>query len=195
VSESSPGTRLVAGVTVPAVGVWAIDPCHSFVGFSSRRLGIAFVRGRFRSVSGRVHVAEHPSESWVEAVIGTASVDSGSAERDERLRSAEHLDVARHPTAAFRSTRVRWNGSRGVVTGELTLVGATNAIDVNFAYRGTVVDPWGAQRSVFAGEAVIDREDWGLTWNVTLEGGGQFIGPQLRLDLEVETVGPEPLVE
>jgi polyisoprenoid-binding protein YceI len=185
-------TRLVAGVEVPAIGVWSIDPGHTYVGFTARRLAVAVVRGRFTSVCGHVDVAEDPSKSSVEALVATASVDSGSWDRDERLRSAEHLDVARHPTAVFRSTRMWWNGRRGRMTGELTLVGVTNPVVLDVAYRGTVVDPWGAQRSVFSAGAVLDREDWGLTWNVTLEGGGMLVGRRIHVEIELETVRLAP---
>ena len=194
VSDALSPTRMVAGVEVPAVGVWQIDPDHTYVGFSARRLGVSWVRGCFTSLAGHVDVAEDPSQSSVEAIISTASVDSGSPDRDERLRAAENLDVARHPTAVFRSTDTRWDGRSGRMTGQLTLVGVTNTVELQIAYRGTVVDPWGAQRSVFSAEGVIDREDWGLTWNVTLDRGGLLVSRQVRVEIDVETVRCAPRV-
>jgi polyisoprenoid-binding protein YceI len=179
---------MVAGVEVPAVGMWQIVPDHTYVGFSARRLGVSWVRGWFTSLAGYVDVTEDPSQSSVEAIISTASVDSGSTDRDERLRSAENLDVARHPTAVFRSTDTRWDGRSGRITGQLTLVGVTNTVELQIAYRGTVVDPWGAQRSAFSAEGDIDREDWGLTWNVTLDRGGVLVSRQVRVEIDVEAV-------
>ena len=184
----STSTRLVAGRVLPAAGRWQIDPDHVFLGFSARRLRVATVRARFTSVSGHIDVAEDPSDSAVEVVVSTASVESGSTARDDRLRSAEHLDVTRHPTAAFRSTGIRWDGRLAHVAGQLTLAGVTNAIELDVTYFGTVVDPWQAARSVFAADLVIDREDWGLTWNVTLSGGEVLVSRQVRITIEAETV-------
>jgi polyisoprenoid-binding protein YceI len=188
VSVWSPPTRLVAGIEVPAVGTWAIDPDHAYVGFSARRLAVASIRGRFAAVLGQVNVAEELSDSSVEAIIATASVASGSGDRDDQLRSAEHLDVDRHPTAVFRSTHTRWNGRRGLVIGQLTLVGVTNTVELEVVYRGTVVDPWGAHRSVFSAGGVINRDDWGVSWNVTLEGGGLLVSRHIGIEIEVETI-------
>lgn len=192
VSVWSPPTRLVAGIEVPAVGTWAIDPDHAYVGFSARRLAVASIRGRFAAVLGQVNVAEELSDSSVEAIIATASVASGSGDRDDQLRSAEHLDVDRHPTAVFRSTHTRWNGRRGQVIGQLTLVGVTNTVELEVVYRGTVVDPWGVHRSVFSAGCVINRDDWGVSWNVTLEGGGLLVSRHIGIEIEVETIRRPP---
>ena len=192
VSTWSAPTRLVAGIEVPAVGCWVIDPDHAYVGFSARRLTVASIRGRFTEVLGQVDVAQDPSDSSIEAVIATASVDSGSGDRDDHLRSAEHLDVDRHPTAVFRSTDVHWKGLRGQVAGQLTLVGVTNTVELEVIYRGTVLDPWGVHRSVFSARGVINRDDWGVSWNVTLDGGGLLVSRYIGVEIEVETVRRPP---
>ena len=192
VSSSSPPTRLVAGIEVPAVGSWVIDPDHAYVGFSTRRLGVASIRGRFSKVLGQVDVAQELSDSSFEAIIATASVESGSGPRDDHLRSAEHLDVDRHPTAIFRSTHIRWKGLRGQVIGQLTLVGVTNTVELEVVYRGIVLDPWGVDRAVFSARAVINRDDWGLSWNVTLEDGGLLVSRDIGVEIEVETVRRPP---
>ncbi len=181
-------TRVVDGVRVPAVGTWDIDPDYAYIGFRGRHLGLAPVRGRFTSVLGHVEIARIPSESSVEAVIQMTSVSSGSARRDARLRSIEHFDVARHPTASFRSTHTRWDGRRARVEGQLTVVGATNTIELHVAYRGTVVDPWGAARSAFSAVGVLNREDWGLTWNMSLARGGFLVGRDVRVEIDIETI-------
>jgi polyisoprenoid-binding protein YceI len=185
---SPPPTRVVGGVVLPAVGRWNIDSDHAYVGFSARRLAVSSVRVRFTAVSGYVEIADDPAASSVEVVVATASVASGSADCDHRLRSAEHLDVARHPTATFHSSSTRWDGPRATVAGLLTLVGVTNTVELDVTYRGTAIDPWGAQRSAFSAAGVIDREDWGLTWNVTLDGGGRLVSRDVRLAIELETV-------
>lgn len=118
-------TRLVAGVPLPVAGTWTIDPGHSEVAFVGRHFMIAKVRGRFTDVRGTLRFAVDPAESTLDVTIGMASVESGSAVRDEHLRSAELFDVATFTEAAFRSTAIDWNGTRGTVHGDLTIHGIT----------------------------------------------------------------------
>jgi polyisoprenoid-binding protein YceI len=113
-----------------------------------------------------------------------ASVDSGDQARDDHLRSADHFDVDNHPTASFRSTEVRWSGRRGTVRGGLTIKPVTLEVD----YLGHALDPWGSDRAVYSASATINREDWGLTWNMALEAGGILVSRVIRLELEVETI-------
>jgi polyisoprenoid-binding protein YceI len=183
-----PPVRLVDGVSLPAVGTWLIDPDRAYVGFRGRHLGLAPIRGRFTSVSGRLEIAEIPSESSVEVEIAMASVVSGSRRHDAWLHSLEHFDARRRPIATFRSTRTRWNGRRAQVEGPLTIIGATNTIELSVEYRGTVVDPEGAPRATFLAAGPLDRSDWGLTWRLTLDGGGILVGRRVRLEIELEAV-------
>jgi polyisoprenoid-binding protein YceI len=115
-------------------------------------------------------------------------VTAGSVDGDARLRSPDHLDVARHPTAEFRSTHVDWHGSTALVNGLLTMVGATDAVDLDVRYRGTVVDPWGQQRCGFSAFTTIERDRWGLGWNVTLDDGGVLVSRLITVQIDVETV-------
>ena len=172
----------------PGLGTWEIDPEHAYVGFCGRRLDRSRVRGRFTTVSGAVHVAEHAKDSAVWAVVEMASVQTGSLARDDRLRSIEHFDVARHPTASFQSSSIGWSGHGATVSGQLTVVGVTNVVNFGVRYRGVVTDPHGIERSLFSATTVVNRADWGLTWNVTLADGGTLIGDWVRVDVEVETV-------
>jgi polyisoprenoid-binding protein YceI len=173
---------------LPPPGSWAIDPGHAQVAFVGRHLMLTKVRGRFTGVSGTVVVAEDPSASSVEVVIDMASVDSGDAARDDHLRSADHFDVERHPTATFRSRAVDWDGTTGTVAGELTIKGITRPVLLTVAYAGRVVDPWGHDKAVFSASTTIDREDWGLTWNMLLEAGGVLVSKRIGIEIEVETV-------
>ena len=185
---ATPPSRLVRGVAVPAVGVWAIDPEHVFVGFRADRLGRFPVHGRFMSVAGSVDIGADLGDSSVVATVATATVSAGCVETDSRLRSCDHLDVERHPTAEFRSTDVDWVGRRARVSGLLTMVGATDTIELDVHYRGTVTDPWGRQRSGFSAFTTIDRERWGLGWNVTMADGGLLVSRLIRVRIDVETV-------
>ena len=161
VTGSTPPSRLVGGRTVPAVGVWVIDPDHAFVGFRADRLGRAGSRGRFMSVAGHVDIGAEPADSSVEATVATANPRGGSVEIDTRLHASDLLDVDRHPFAVFSSTAVEWDGRRAGVSGLLTLVGVTDTMGRDVRSRGTVADPWGRERSGPAG-ARIDRDSWGF---------------------------------
>jgi polyisoprenoid-binding protein YceI len=182
------GSRIVDGVDVPAVGTWTIDPIHSEVSFVARHLMVSKVRGRFQSFGGEVRIAEDPAGSTVDVEIDMASVSSGADDRDAHLRSAEFFDVERFPQATFRSTHVAWDGNRALVTGDLTILGVTGSVELDVEYLGVHLDPWGAQRAMFTASTEIDREDWGLSFNVALETGGVLVGKRIRIEIEAQAV-------
>ncbi len=180
--------RAVRGVDLPAPGPWVIDPGHAEVAFVGRHFMLTRVRGRFTRLHGVVEVGEDPRDSSVEVTIDMASVDSGSADRDKHLRSAELFDVERFPEATFRSTAIAWDGPRAQVRGELTIKGTTRPVILEVDYLGTVQDPWGNDRAIFSASAVINREDWGVSWNLPLASGGLVASRDIRIEIEVETV-------
>jgi polyisoprenoid-binding protein YceI len=181
-------TRTVADTALPAPGRWRIDPGHAEVAFIGRHFMLTKVRGRFTGVAGAVIVADDPTQSSVEVTIDMASVQSGDGARDEHLRSPDLFDVTAHPTATFRSTHVAWTGTKGDVTGDLTITGTTRPVVLSVEYLGNATDPWGGERAVFSASATINREDFGLTWNMLLESGGLLVSREIRLEVEVETV-------
>jgi polyisoprenoid-binding protein YceI len=183
-----PATRVVDGVEVPAAGGWVIDPGHADVAFIGRHLMFTKVRGRFTDVTGRVTIGADVADSSVEVTIGMASVTSGADDRDAHLRSSDLFDVERFPTATFASTAVRWDGRRASVAGDLTIVGVTRPVTLEVEHLGTVTAPDGRDRSIFSASTEIDREDWGLTWNMALEAGGILVSKRIRIEIEVETV-------
>jgi polyisoprenoid-binding protein YceI len=185
-------TRVVDGVDLPAPGVWEIDPGHAEVAFIGRHFMLTKVRGRFTDVSGEVVVAEAPADSRLDVLVRTDSLATGNDTRDEHLRSAELFDVASHPTAHYRSTAIRWQGSRGTVTGDLTLHGVTRPVTLDVEYVGHAADPWGGDRAVFSATATLDREDFGITWNLPLDTGGLLVSKDIRVEIEVETVLRRP---
>ena len=167
-------------------GRWVIDPDHSRVGFAVRRRGLAPLRARFTSISGHLETSDDPPGSFLELVVLTASIVSGSAGCD--LGAAEQLDVARHPTATFRASSTGWVGGLARFRGWLTIVGVTNEVDVEVDLRGTAVDPSGTPRSVISGAVSIDRESWGLSWNLTLADGRALVERIVDLEFELEAV-------
>jgi polyisoprenoid-binding protein YceI len=185
---TTPAVRILDGVPAPAAGRWRIDPGHAEVGFVGRHLLFTKVRGRFRSLEGYVEVASDPLDTVVEVTVDVASVDSGDAARDDHLRSADLFDVERFPTATFRGRPRRWTGGTGTLTGELTLKGVTRTVELEVSALGVVADPWGGERAIFSASGTLDREDWGLAWNMPLAGGGLLVSREIQLEIEVETL-------
>ena len=185
-------TRVVDGRVLPAAGTWDIDPGHAEVAFVGRHFMVTKVRGRFPGVAGSVTVADDPADSRVDVVIDLASVESGNPARDEHLKSAELLDVTRYPQATYRSVRVDWRGADGRVDGDLTIHGVTRRVPLDVTFEGYVRDPWGGDRAIFAARATVDREDFGITWNVALEAGGVLVSKEVRIEIDLETVLRRP---
>lgn len=172
---------------------WDIDPAHSSVEFEVRHLGISFVTGRFKGLKGTVTVDErHPATARVEAEIDVATVDTGIPPRDEHLRSPDFFDVAKHPVARFVSKRVEaLKGDEATLVGELTLRGLTREVPLRVERTGEVRDPYGKQRVGVRAESTLSLQDFGLTWNQPLEGGGLVLGDKVRVRLNVEGVQRE----
>jgi polyisoprenoid-binding protein YceI len=180
--------RTISGIDLPAPGTWVVDPGHAEVGFVGRHFGLSRVRGRFTGVDGTVVIADAPADSIIDVAIDMASVDSGSPDRDDHLRSPDFFDVDSFPTAHFHSTGIALDGVRAAVTGELTIKEFTRTVTLDVEYLGHVHDPWDNDRAMFTATANVNREDWGLTWNMVLDGGGLVVSKQIRLEIEVELI-------
>jgi polyisoprenoid-binding protein YceI len=188
-STSKTLTRSHQGQEIPAPGTYTIDPSHSSVEFLGRHLGLSKVRGRFHQFEGRVEIAEVPEESSVEVEIDVSSVESADERRDEHLRSPDFFHVQEHPKMVFRSTVVKpadhgtWD-----VNGELTIRGVTRPVVLHAQFEGAENSPFGDQRIGFSGFTEVNREDWGLGWNVVLDSGGLLVGKKIKIELDVEAV-------
>ena len=182
-------TREYQGLQVPQPGTYRLDKGHTTVEFVGRHLMITKVRGRFTEFDGQIVIGEDPADSSVEVTIDTASVDTSDEKRDGHLRGEDFLDVEKYPTITFRSTQVEL-GRDGTakLTGDLTVKDVTRPVTLEVEFDGAQADPWGGQRLGFSAHTEIDREDWGLTWNVALETGGVLVGKKIRLEFNVEAV-------
>lgn len=175
---------------LPAAGTWQIDPGHTEVAFVGRHFGLTKVRGRFTGVTGTVVIAADPSASSVDVTIDMATVSSGDASRDDHLRSPDFFAVAEHPHATFRSHHVEVgaDGATASVVGDLTIKGISRPVTLAVEHLGSVSDPWGNDRAIFSARTRIDREHWGLTWNMLLEAGGLLVSKDIAIELELELV-------
>ena len=181
--------RTVDGHEVPAAGTYTIDESHTHVGFVARHLVVAKSRGEFSSFRGSVTIGDDPLQSSVDVEIDMASVDTRDAKRDEHLRSADFFAVEQFPTMHYRSTGVRL-GAKGdyVVSGELTVKDVTRPVELRVEFDGGITDPWGGSRAAFSASAEVNREDFGLTWNQALEGGGVVVGKTVTIQIDAEAV-------
>lgn len=170
-------------------GSYTIDPSHSEVGFVARHAMVTKVRGYFRDLEGTIEVADSFADSTATATMKTASVDSGSADRDGHLQSADFFDVETYPEITFASKRVQdVDGDNFDLVGDLTIKGVTKEVALQVAYDGTAQDPFGNVRVGFTAITTVDREDWGLTWNAALETGGVLVSKKITLNLEISAI-------
>jgi polyisoprenoid-binding protein YceI len=182
-------TREFAGATIPAPGTFALDPAHTLVGFVARHLVVSKVRGSFNEVTGAITIAEDPIESSVDVTIGAASIDTGAPDRDGHLRSADFLDVERFPNLKFRSLRVvDFSGSEFKLVGELTIRDVTREILLDVEFDGVAHNPWGKEVVAFTATTEIDREEFGITWNVALETGGVLVGRKVKIEISAQAI-------
>jgi polyisoprenoid-binding protein YceI len=185
--ESGPGTRVVDGVVVPEAGSYKLDPAHTTVGFMARHMMVAKVRGRFTSYSGRVVIGEDPTESSMEVSIDTGSIDTREPDRDTHLKSPDFFNVEKFPTMTFKSSKVTHvEGNEWEVEGDLTVGEVTRSVILDVEFEGSGTNPWGATVYGFSATAEIDREDFGLHWNVALETGGWLVSKKVTIEIEAE---------
>ena len=169
-------------------GTWDIDAAHSDVSFSVRHMMISMVRGRFNGVSGRLVTGADVLDSSVTAEIDVNSFDTGNAQRDEHVRSADFLHAGDFPTMTYRSTEVRRDGDNLVVDGELTLRGITRQVSLAVQLTGFGLDPYGGTRIGLSATTKINRKDFGIDTELPLDGGGVVIGDTVQISLDIEAV-------
>lgn len=186
-TETTFATREWAGVAIPAAGTFKLDAAHTTFGFVATHMMFTKVRGRFTDVDGTVELAADPTQSVIEITIKTASITTGSDDRDAHLRSADFFDVENHPEMKFRSTGIRHVGGPDfAVSGDFTIRGVTRPIELSVTFEGAGTNPFGAEVAGVSARAEVNREDWGLTWNAPLETGGVLVGKKVVLEIEAQ---------
>ena len=169
-------------------GTWVIDPSHSRLGFETRHAVITKVRGHFADFEGTIVIGEDTSASTVKISAKLDSIDTGSADRDGHLKSADFFDTENTNELVFESTGIKATGDTFVVTGNLTIKDVTNSIEIAVEATGTAADPFGNTRAGFEGTSELSRKDFGLTWNVALETGGFLVSDNVKLQLDISAI-------
>ena len=170
-------------------GTYVLDPSHSQVGFVARHAMVTKVRGSFESLTGTATIdGANPSASTLTVDIDAASVNTRNEGRDGHLKGGDFFDVETYPKLTFVGTGFAVQGDVVEVTGDLTIKDVTHSITIPFEFQGAATDPFGNQRIGFEGKVVVDRRDWGLTWNAALEAGGLLVSEKVTLEFEVSAI-------
>ncbi|MDG4774009.1 YceI family protein [Solwaraspora sp. WMMD792] len=182
-------TREWNGITIPTAGTYELDQAHRRVGFVARHMMVSKVRGEFTDATATITVAEDPLQSSVTAVLQAASINTGQADRDAHLRGGDFLDVEKFTTIEFRSTGiVSHSGNEFVLAGDLTVKDVTRPVELAVEFEGAGRSPFGQDIFGFTASTEIDREEFGLTWNVALETGGVLVGKKIKIEIEGEAI-------
>lgn len=169
---------------------WKIDTAHSEVNFTVRHMMISNARGRFEKFDGTVNFnTAEPEKSSAEVKIEVASINTKEPNRDGHLRSPDFFDAEKYPSLTFVSTRaVKESENTGKVYGNLTIKDITKPVVLNVEYSGMAKSPWGTYSAGFTATTKINRKDWDLTWNKTLETGGMLVGDEITINIELEII-------
>jgi polyisoprenoid-binding protein YceI len=169
--------------------VYALDPAHTTVEFIVRHLMITKVRGRFTGFEGQVELAPGSDlPVFITASIDAGSIDTREDQRDAHLRSADFFDVENYGKLTFESTRIDGTPDDFVIDGKLTIHGVTRDVSLTGSFEGRANDPWGGVRVGYSAQTIVNRKDFGLTWNAALETGGVVVGDEVRIELNVEAI-------
>jgi polyisoprenoid-binding protein YceI len=187
---------IVSALAIPAnaeTTIWKIDPRHSSAQFGVTHLMISTVRGEFHGLNGTIVRDDADiSKTTVDVTIDATTVDTREPDRDKHLKSADFFDVDKFPTITFKSTKVEKLGDDKLkVTGDLTIRGVTKQTVLEVTSpKPPIKDPWGLQRTAVSATTRINRQEFGVAWNKTLEAGGVMVSDEVNITLDVEMVVP-----
>ncbi len=185
-------TSITATPTIPdhLTGHYSIDPAHSRIGFVARHAMVTKVRGSFNEFEGTGYFdAEDPAGSTLELTIQAASIDTRNPDRDAHLRGNDFFAMDQYPEITFISTSVEQVDAENFrVTGDLTIKDVTRPVTVDLEFTGAAVDLYGNQRIGIEGATVVNRKDWGISWNAALEAGGMLVSEKVTLEFEISAI-------
>jgi polyisoprenoid-binding protein YceI len=188
--ETDMTTTTATATLADLTGSYTIDASHSRIGFVARHAMVTKVRGSFNEFEGTAVLdGTGPATLNVKLTIATKSIDTRSEQRDEHLRGNDFFAMDQYPTITFVSTGARQTGDNELeLDGDLTIKDVTKAVTIPFTYEGTATDPFGNQRVGFEGSVVVNRKDWGVSWNAGLEAGGVLVSEKITLEFEVSAI-------
>lgn len=168
---------------------YEVDPSHTEIGFAVRHMLVSNVRGSFSDLSGSFdYNPDDLSTLNASALIKVESIDTRNEKRDEHLRSPDFFDAKQFPEITFKVTRADANGGDPILYGDLTMKGVTKEIAIPVTMHGPITDPWGNVRAGFEGSVTINRQDWGISWSKSMDGGGLVVSDEVKIELSVEGV-------
>ncbi len=169
---------------------WKIDAAHSMVEFSVPHMMISKVRGRFDNFSGSVNLdQDNPENTTVDVEIDVSSINTRQGQRDDHLRSADFFNAEEYPTARFTSSDVQLtDNNHANLIGDLTIKNITRSVTLKVEFNGISKSPYGFSSAGFSASTKINRRDWDLTWNQTLETGGVLVGEDIQINIELELI-------
>ncbi|GAA2643198.1 YceI family protein [Streptomyces vastus] len=184
-TAAAPATDLSA-----LTGDYTIDASHTTIGFVARHAMVTNVKGSFNDFSGSLHLdGSDPSRSTAAIDVKMDSIETGNADRDGHLKSADFFKTDEFPTMTFRSTKAESLGGDDYrITGDLSILGTTKQLSIDLEFNGAAKDPFGNERVGFEGKAEILRSEWGLTWNAALETGGVLISDKIKLNFDISAI-------
>ncbi|MER6747605.1 YceI family protein [Streptomyces fungicidicus] len=171
-------------------GDYTIDPAHTTLGFVARHAMVTNVKGTFQDFTGTLHLdGGDPSKSTATIDVVMDSIETGNADRDGHLKSADFFKTDEFPAMTFRTTKAEALGGDDYrITGDLTILGTTKQLSIDLEFNGAATDPFGNQRVGFEGKAEILRSEWGLTWNAALETGGVLVSDKIKLNFDISAI-------
>ncbi|MFE0675900.1 YceI family protein [Streptomyces sp. NPDC058867] len=190
VESAATATAEVNPELAALTGEYSIDAAHSTLGFTARHAMVTNVKGKFLDFSGSLTLdGSDPSKSTASIDVKMDSIDTGSADRDGHLKSADFFKTDEHPVMTFRSTKAEALGGDDYrLTGDLTILGTTKPLTIDLEFNGSAKDPFGNERVGFEGKAEILRSEWGLTWNAALETGGVLVSDKIKLNFDISAI-------
>ena len=170
---------------------WSVDQAHTEIDFKVRHLMIAYVKGAFKTFDASIYTnAKDFTTAEIDLWIDPSSINTGDAKRDEHLKSADFFDIQNYKQITFTSSTMGKPDSDGNIElwGELTMIGITKNVKLNVKFGGIVKDPWGNEKSGFTVTGNINRSDWGLVWNASVETGGLLVSDEVTISCDVELI-------
>ncbi len=180
----------IAGTSAVAQSTWTIDASHSDVSFSVSHLVVSEATGKFKKFEGELKAkSDDFTDADITVTIDAASINTEDEKRDGHLRSPDFFDVAKYPTITFKSKSFKKvDGNKYKLVGDLTMHGVTKTVELDAIFKGTAKSPWGQTVGAFKLSGEVNRRDFGLTWNKTLDNGGLLVGETVNITANVEVV-------